>query len=451
MPGLPAEAGRFQQPHGCPIRLFNTPKRIKGWIPAFAGMTSKSIPMTTTTHPPAGTPHADYAGQPVVEIERDGVRYTLLGTAHVSRASIEAVNAAIGSGRFDAVAVELDEQRHKALTNPDALAQLDLVKVIRERKVAPFAANLALAAYQRRLAEQLGIEPGAELKAAATGAAERGLPLQLIDRDVGITFRRILQGLRWWDRMKLVGGVAAGLFDREEVSEDDIERLKEGDMLESSFGEFARDTPSLYATLIDERDQYMAAKLRERGDGARHVLAVVGAGHLKGMARYLADDAREPSALTAELAHVVAKRNIPWISIVLMLLICGGIAWGYFHGGRELGRDLLLQWVAWTAGLAGLGALLARGHVLSVLAAAISAPLKPFRPGLPPGMFSALAEVHLRKPAYPDFLALRDDAQTVAGWYRNRVCRVVLVFLLSNIGSAVGVWISGAAILGKLL
>jgi len=401
-----------------------------------------------TTEPNA--PDA-FAGQPVVELEREGIRYTLLGTAHVSRASIDAVMAAIDSGRFDAVAVELDEQRHKALTNPDALAQLDLVKVIRERKIAPFAANLALAAYQRRLAEQLGIEPGAELKAAATEAVARNLPLQLIDRDVGITFRRILQGLSWWDRMKLIGSLAGGLFASEDVSEEDIERLKEGDMLESSFGEFARDTPSLYATLIDERDRYMAAKLRELSDGATHVLAVVGAGHLKGMAKYLAGETREPAALTSELSFVAKKRNIPWITIVLMLLICGGIAWGFARGGADLGTDLLVQWVAWTGGLAGLGALLARGHLLSILAAAISAPLKPFRPGLPPGMFSALVEVHLRKPAYPDFLALRDDAQTLGGWYRNRVCRVVLVFLLTNLGSMAGVWISGAAIVRKLI
>lgn len=398
--------------------------------------------------PPAS---AGFAGQPVVEVERDGVRYTLLGTAHVSKASIDAVLQAIDSGRFDAVAVELDAQRHTALTDPDALARLDLVKVIRERKVAPFAANLALAAYQRRLAEQLGVEPGAELKAAATEAAARGLPLQLIDRDVGITFRRILRGLSWWDRTKLIGGVAGGLFASDEVSEEDIERLKEGDMLESSFGEFAKDTPSLYATLIDERDQYMAARLRERGDGASRVLAVVGAGHLKGMARYLADDQRAPAAVTAELAQVAHRRRIPWITLALMLLIGAGIAWGYLHGGRDLGGELLAQWVAWTAGLAGLGALLAGGHPFSIIAAAVSAPLKPFRPGVPPGMFSALVEVHLRKPAYPDFLALRDDAQTLKGWYRNRVCRVVLVFLLTNLGSMLGVWISGAAIVRRLL
>ena len=394
---------------------------------------------------------AGFAGQPVIEVERDGVHYTLLGTAHVSRASIEAVHAAIDSGQFDAIAVELDEQRHKALTQPEALAQLDLVKVIRERKVAPFAANLALAAYQRRLAEQLGIEPGAELKAAATEAAARGLPLQLIDRDVGITFRRILQGLSWWDRAKLVGGVAGGLFAREDVSEDDIERLKEGDMLESSFGEFARDTPSLFATLIDERDQYMAAKLRERTDGATRVLAVVGAGHLKGMARYLREETRAPATLTAALAEVRQKRRLPWITLTLLALIAGGIAWGWVHGGHALGRDLLLQWVVWTCGLTAFGALLAGANPLSLLAGALVAPFKPFRPGLPSGMFSALVELRLRKPAYPDFLALRDDAQTLRGWYRNRVTRVVLVFMLTNLGTVAGEWMAGARIFGKLL
>ncbi|HQX92604.1 MAG TPA: TraB/GumN family protein, partial [Thermomonas sp.] len=355
-------------------------------------MTDSSLPASA----------AEYANQPVIEVQRDGVHYTLLGTAHVSKASIDAVNAAIDSGRFDAVAVELDEQRHKALTHPDALAQLDLVKVIRDKKVAPFAANLALAAYQRRLAEQLGIEPGAELKAAAMEASARGLHLQLIDRDVGITFRRILQGLGFWDRAKLIGSVGGGLFARDEVSEADIERLKEGDMLESSFGDFARDTPTLFASLIDERDQYMAAKLRERSDGAKHVLAVVGAGHLKGMSRYLADDQRAPQAVVDALVQIKQKRNIPWITLTLMTLIIGGIAWGYYHGGRDLGRDLLLQWVAWTCGLTAIGALLAGANPLSLLAGAVAAPFKPFRPGLPSGMFSALAEVRLRKPAYPD-------------------------------------------------
>ena len=176
--------------------------------------------------------------------ERDGVRYTLLGTAHVSHASVEAVEKAIHSGRFDAVAVELDPQRLQALTEPDTLAKLDLVEVIRKGRVALFAANLALSAYQRRLAEQLGIEPGAELKRAVLLAREQGLPVHLIDREVGLTFRRASQRLGFIGKLKLVAGLGAGLFSSEDVGEDEIEKLKQGDMLESSFGEFARDTPS---------------------------------------------------------------------------------------------------------------------------------------------------------------------------------------------------------------
>ncbi len=405
----------------------------------------------SAAQPAAAAEERAPAEQPTVEIERDGVHYTLLGTAHVSWASVDAVRAAIDSNRFDAIAVELDAQRLKALTQPDAMAELDLVKVIRERKVAPFAANLALAAYQRRLAEQMGIEPGAELKAAAVEAEARGLPLQLIDRDVGITFRRILQGLGWWDRMKLIGGVGASLFSSDEVAEEDIERLKEGDMLESSFSEFAKQTPTLFATLIDERDQYMAARLRERSDGAKHVLAVVGAGHLKGMAGYLETGTEAPAAATERLCEIRQRRKIPWFTIVLLALIFGGIAWGYYHGGASLGRDLLLQWVAWTCGLTALGALLAGARPLAILVATLVAPFKPFRPTFPSGMFSALIDLRSRKPAYPDFLALRDDAQTLHGWYRNRVTRVLLVFLLTNLGTVAGEYVAGVSIFGKLV
>lgn len=405
----------------------------------------------SAAQPAAAAEERAPAEQPTVEIERDGVHYTLLGTAHVSWASVDAVRAAIDSNRFDAIAVELDAQRLKALTQPDAMAELDLVKVIRERKVAPFAANLALAAYQRRLAEQMGIEPGAELKAAAVEAEARSLPLQLIDRDVGITFRRILQGLGWWDRMKLISGVGASLFSSDEVAEEDIERLKEGDMLESSFSEFAKQTPTLFATLIDERDQYMAARLRERSDGAKHVLAVVGAGHLKGMAGYLETGTEAPAAATERLCEIRQRRKIPWFTIVLLALIFGGIAWGYYHGGASLGRDLLLQWVAWTCGLTALGALLAGARPLAILVATLVAPFKPFRPTFPSGMFSALIDLRSRKPAYPDFLALRDDAQTLHGWYRNRVTRVLLVFLLTNLGTVAGEYVAGVSIFGKLV
>lgn len=393
-----------------------------------------------------------WKAQPHAIVERDGVRYTLLGTAHVSHSSVEAVEGAIDSGDFDTVAVELDQARLQALTDPDSLAKLDMVQVIRKGRVAMFAANLALAAYQRRLAEQLGIEPGAELKRAAAVAKERGLALELIDREVGLTFRRASGNLGFFGKIKLAAGLMAGLLSSEEMDEDEIEKLKQGDILESTFGEFAQSSPALYESVIAERDRYMAARLRQVPPGAKQVLAVVGAGHLAGLARHLAEDTTAPEAIREELEYAPPARSMRWLGTGITVLILAMIAWGYWQGGVDVGRQLVLQWVLITAGFAALGTILAAGHPLGVIASAVSAPLKPFRPpGVSPGLFSALIEAHFRKPAYGDFLALRDDAATLRGWYRNRVSRTLLNFILTNLGSSAGVWVAGLRIAGRLM
>jgi len=414
--------------------------------------------MTDTLLPSTDAAAGDtlFAGQPVRIVERDGVRYTLLGTAHVSHASVEAVEKAIHSGRFDAVAVELDPQRLQALTEPDTLAKLDLVEVIRKGRVALFAANLALSAYQRRLAEQLGIEPGAELKRAVLLAREQGLPVHLIDREVGLTFKRASAQLGFFGKIKLMTGLAAGLFSSDEVGTDEIEKLKQGDMLESSFGEFAKESPALYDAIIGERDRYMATRLREERalQGAvpaqREVLAVVGAGHLAGLATYLETDHDAPVPLRAQLEEVAKKRNIPWFTLAILAIVATGIGVGFYRGGLGVGGELLLTWAMYTGGLAGLGCLLAGSHPLSILTAIVVAPFKPFRLSIPTGAFAALVEARLRKPAYEDFLKLRDDAQSMKGWYRNRVTRVVLTFMLTNIGSMLGLWLTGFQVWGKV-
>jgi pheromone shutdown-related protein TraB len=400
------------------------------------------------------TPAVDWRSQPHAIVERDGVRYTLLGTAHISSSSVDAVREAIGSGAFDTIAVELDPQRLQSLTDPGALAKLDLVQVIRSGKTALFAANLGLAAYQRRLAEQLGIEPGAELKAAALDARARGLSLHLIDRDVGVTFKRTSQRLGWWGRAKLMGGLVAALFGDEDVGDEEIEKLKQGDLLEASFGEFAADNPVLYDSVIAERDRYMAARLRESAtaaSGAREVLAVVGAGHLQGLAQHLRQDTTEPAATRAELESVKEKSSIPWFSIALAAFVLGGFAWGFWRGGLDVGADLLLYWVLLTGTLGAIGCAVAGGHPLSILAAFVASPVTPLHPALASGTISALVEAWVRKPTYADFMALRNDVATVRGWWRNRVARVLLNFFLTSLGTAIGVWLGGARMLGKLL
>lgn len=390
--------------------------------------------------------------QPHEIVERDGVRYTLLGTAHVSRASIEAVEKAIGTGTYDTIAVELDDNRLRALTEPDMLHKLDLFQILREGKTGLVAANLALAAYQRRLAEQLGVEPGAELKAAAVGARDRGLELAVIDRDVGTTLRRAWNKLGFWGRSKLMAGLAGSLFVDEKVGEEEIERLKEGDLLESSFGDFATQTPELFEAVIAERDRFMAAKLRQLATtpGPREVLAVVGAGHLKGLATHLRTDTASPSEMLVELNSLPQKSGIPWLTILLAVFLVGGFAWGIHKGGLEVGGELILRWVLITGAGGALGCLAAGGHPLSIIAAFIASPLTPLHPALSSGMVSAGVEAWVRKPTYVDFLSLRTDTSHVSGWWRNRVARVFVNFILTNAGTAIAVWIAGAAVIHKL-
>lgn len=391
------------------------------------------------------------AQQPHAIVERDGVRYTLLGTAHVSPDSVRAVEAAVASGAFDAVAVELDAQRAQALTDPDALARLDLVQVIRSGRTALFAANLALAAYQRRLAEQLGIEPGAELKRAVLDARARSLPVHLIDRDVGITFKRASERLGWWKRAKLGAGLVTTLFANEEIAASEIERLKEGSVLESTFSEFASGSPELYETVIDERDRYMAARLRESAGDAREVLAVVGAGHLKGMQVHLREETAAAGTVRDSLEARPKKSEVPWFTLALLAFVLGGFAWGVYRGGVDVGADLLLQWVLATGLLGALGCALAGGHPLSIVVAFLASPITPLHPALASGTLSALVEAWVRKPTYADFMALRDDVQHLRGWWRNRVARVLLNFFLTSLGTAIGVWTGGLRMLGKLV
>ena len=401
----------------------------------------------------APQPGAALQGQPHAIVVRDGVRYTLLGTAHVSRASVDAVRAAVHSGEYDTIAVELDAQRHAAMTDPDALAKLDLFRIIREGKIGLVAANLALAAYQRRLAEQLGVEPGAELKVAALGAVERGLPLRLVDRDVGTTLRRAWTGLGLWGRSKLMAGLAASLFADEQVDEGEIEKLKEGDLLESTFGEFAAQTPQLFEALIAERDRYMAARLRAiaaESPPPREVLAVVGAGHLKGLRAALAEGNDVPAATLAALDHVKPPSRIPWFTLVFGGLLLAGFGWGFYHGGVDLGAKLVLDWIVITAIGGALGAAAAGAHPLSIAAAALCSPITPLIPALSSGMVSAFVEAWLRKPTYQDMLNLRHDTATLGGWWRNRFARVFVNFMLANMGTSLAVWIAGAKLLHGL-
>ena len=390
--------------------------------------------------------------QPVRHITRDGVEYTILGTAHVSRASAEAVKEMASSGEYDVVAVELCQARYDALTAERKWTDLDLYKIIREGKAGLVMANLALSAYQRRIAEQFGIEPGAEMRAATVAAKERDIPLQLVDRDLATTLRRSYASVPWYKRIYLMAGLGLGMISSDEIDEEAIEKLKEGDILESTFTEFAEQSPELYEALIAERDRFMAARLREENveSTGKKVLVVIGAGHMEGLARHLESGEADPATERKRLEAMPPKsrwpRAIPW---AIMLLVITGFAIG-FSRSPELGWQLVIIWVAINGGLAALGALIARAHPLTVLSAIFAAPLTSLNPTIAAGMVTGLVESWLRKPRVSDLENLRFDITTLKGWFRNPATRILLVFFLSNLGSAIGTWVAGFKIFGAL-
>ncbi|WP_019023283.1 MULTISPECIES: TraB/GumN family protein [unclassified Thioalkalivibrio] len=376
----------------------------------------------------------------------------VLGTAHVSRASADKVRALVDTGEFDAVAIELCESRQRAMLDPDAVGRMDLFSVMRQGQAPMIAASLALGAYQQRLAEQYGIEPGAEMRAAMDVALDRGLPLALIDRDLGLTLRRTYRAVPWWQRMGLVGGLFGSVLSREKIDESEIERLKEGDMLESTFSEFAEQSEDLYRTLIHERDQYMAAHLRRLAESGNHrrILAVVGAGHLSGIATQAEDELTPPDAILDSLDQPPPKARwpkiLPWVIVGVILT---GFVIGFLRN-PDIGLQMVMDWVMINGGLAAIGAIIALAHPLTVLTAALAAPLTSLNPTIGVGFVAAAAELFLRKPRVDDFARLRQDTTTPRGWWRNRVSRVLLVFLLTTLGSAAGTYIGGARVFSHL-
>ncbi len=380
-------------------------------------------------------------------------RYTLLGTAHVSEESANDVRRLIDSGAFDAVAIELCDARHHSMSNPEAMGEQDLFQVFKEGKAGMVAASLALGAFQQRIAEQSGIQPGAEMRAAVEECRTRKLPLLLVDRDVGVTLKRIYRNVPWWQRFSLFSGLIGSVLSRQDVSKEDIEKLKEGDMLEATFSEFAAESEALYTPLIRERDRYMALRLAEDAPPGRyqHVLVVIGAGHLKGTGEHL--DTPLPDNPTAERESLEATpppsklwKALPWLITVLVLT---GFAVG-FSRNTDLGWQLVLEWFLINGILSGGATIIALAHPVTVIATFFAAPLTSLNPTIGAGFVAAGVELFMRKPKVRDFSSLRHDVTQLKGWWKNHVSRTLLVFILATVGSAIGTWVAGFRIAGAL-
>ncbi|MEE8260420.1 MAG: TraB/GumN family protein [Nitrospinaceae bacterium] len=381
----------------------------------------------------------------------NGVAITLVGTAHVSQKSVDLVEEKIRTGEYDRIAIELCPPRLQNLTQKSMWKSLDIYQILRQGKGTLLLVNLALSAYQKRLAEKIGVEPGQEMMKAIELSAEYDLPLEVIDRDITTTLQRMYREVSFWQKLKLFSSLVASIFIGEEVTEQQIEDLKEGDMLHSLVEEFGEVLPSVKKVLIDERDQFMVGKLIEMTkspDSPKNILAMVGAGHLVGMLPAF-ENPPTPEALEELDVKPPPSKTGYYVGWGIGLFILSMFGVGYMRS-PELGTELILQWVVINGGLSALGAALAFAHPVSIMAAFLAAPLTSLNPTIGAGMVVGIVESYIRKPKVADFESMREDIAHFSKWWKNGVIRVFLIFFFANLGSAAGTFIAGSSIVYKI-
>jgi pheromone shutdown-related protein TraB len=373
-----------------------------------------------------------------VRLTVDGRQIVLVGTAHVSRESVEEVRRVIAEENPDRVCVELDEGRYTSISQGSSWQNLNIGKVIRQGKGFLLMANLVLASFQRRLGKDLGVKPGEEMLAAVEASQALGIPFSLCDRNIQITLRRAWSRTRLWGKMKMLAALISSVFSDEKLTPEDIEKLKQKDILQNMMEELADYLPAAKEVLIDERDLYLAARIFQ-AEGTR-VVAVVGAGHLDGIAAHITAFAEKRAS--TDVSHLdelpakkLAGRILPW---AIPAIIVALFALGFIRAGWGMSSTMLLRWLIIHGGLAAVGSAIALAHPLTILIAFVGAPIGTLNPFGKIGLFTGVAEAFLRKPRVKDVENLSEDVASFKGFYTNRVTHILIVFFLSTLGAAIG-------------
>ncbi|HIG72451.1 MAG: TraB/GumN family protein [Myxococcales bacterium] len=371
----------------------------------------------------------------------------LVGTAHVSQRSVDLVREVIEREQPDAVCIELDPGRYEALSQEKKFEEQDLREVLQKKQLATLMLNLILASYQRRLGLQLGVTPGSELLEAAKVAEENGIPMVLCDRDVRITLRRAWQSITWWQRMRLLTELVASLFENPDVSEDELARIRDQDVVTEVMNELGRIMPDLKRVLIDERDAYLAHEILE-SEGHK-IVAVVGAGHIEGMKKRLENqDRADMQEITSIPADSKMWRVLGW---GIPAVIVGSIVAIALTQGTEAAGENALIWFLANAIPSGIGAIIALGHPVTILAAALAAPFTSLSPLIGAGYVAAFTQLWARPPRVSDFRTVGEDLAIPSRWWKSRLMQVFLVFILTTVGSLIGTWTGGFGVLSNLV
>lgn len=373
---------------------------------------------------------------PVHRLTFEDKEIVLIGTAHVSRQSVDLVKEIIEAEEPDTVCVELCQSRYQNITQQDQWQEMDIIKVIRQKKSFLLLSNLILAAFQKRIASKLDIRPGQEMIQAIESAQSIGAHIHLADRDVRITLARTWRQMGLWTKIKLVSQLILSFGELDDIAEEDVERMKKQDMLEAILSELGHSMPSLRHALIDERDQYLAAKIRSAP--GQKIVAAVGAGHVPGILRNW-DQPIELAPLEVIPPKGRLTEIVKWLIPGLILAV---LAYGFYIGGSKVGTGMLAWWIGANAALAAFGALLALAHPLTILSSAIAAPLTSLNPMIAAGWVSGLVEAFSRKPKVRDFEHLQNDILSIRGFWRNKITRILLVVVFTNLGSSAGTFLA---------
>lgn len=370
-----------------------------------------------------------------------GRQIIVIGTAHVSRESVELVERVIAAETPDTVCVELCQPRFEAIRQKEKWQETDILKVIREKRTSLLLSQLVMASLQRKISRKFNIVPGQEMLRAIDRAEAAGAQVVLADREIRITLLRTWRNMGFWSKVKFLPEVLISLFSTEEITEEEIEKLKQQDVLELALQTIGDKLPGLKTTLIDERDLYLAHSIAQAP--GRRVVAVVGAGHVPGILAHLGEEID-----IAALNRIPSKG--PWAKFAgwfFSLLIVGLFVAGFFHSGSQASLRMITWWALITASFSALGALVMLAHPLTILASALAAPITTLHPLLAAGWIAGLTEATFRKPQVRDFLSLAEDIVSVRGFFRNKITRLLLLVAVVNLTTSIGTFVSIPVIL----
>ena len=375
----------------------------------------------------------------VTHINDDGIDYYIIGTAHVSQVSVDDVKNVIEIIQPDTVVVELCEARHEAINNPNKWESMNIFEVIKSGKGMFLMANLLLTSFQKKIGNKFGVKPGSEMIEAIKLAKQNGIELVLGDRNIQTTLKRTWAGFSFWQKLQISSSMLSSAFIGVDIKEDELENLKQKDVLTDVLNDLGKSYPVIRERLIHERDLFLMNSIAHC-EGQK-IVAVVGAGHVPGIKEHWKEevDIEEISKIPPpSQTGKIIKWSIPALIIALFI-------YGFYK--EELGWELIQIWVYVNGTLSALGALIALAHPITIITAFIAAPITSLNPLIGAGYVTGLLEAYLRKPKVSDFHGLQDDILSIKGVYKNRISRILLVFILSSLGSALGTWIAALGIL----